>query len=106
VAPVTAAPTLAEGASIAAPVRGSELLRAVRGSQGGTVAVGEEEIVAALHDLWRQGFYVEPTSAAAAAGARQLRATGQLAPDEEVVVLLSGAGLKATERNATLLDDA
>jgi threonine synthase len=101
---VVAAPTLAEGASIAHPVRGREVLRAVRASRGGTVAVSEAEIVAALGELWRQGFYVEPTAAVAAAGARQLRDRGALAPDEEAVVLLSGGGLKATERNAALLD--
>jgi threonine synthase len=106
VAAVTAAPTLAEGASIAAPVRGPALLRAVRASGGGTVAVDESEIVAALGELWRQGFYIEPTAAVAAAGARRLRAAGRLAPDEEVVVLLSGSGLKATERIAAILDEA
>jgi threonine synthase len=104
VAAVAAASTLAEGTSIAAPVRGRELLRAVRQSGGGTAAVSEEEIVAALVDLWRQGFYVEPTAAVAAAGAQQLRASGLLGPDEVPVVLLSGSGLKATERIATLLE--
>ncbi|MCC6628671.1 MAG: pyridoxal-phosphate dependent enzyme, partial [Chloroflexi bacterium] len=103
VTPVVAAPTLAEGASIASPVRGDEVLRAARASGGGTVAVTEDEIVAALRDLWRQGIYIEPTSAVAVAGARQLRARHRLAAGDETVVLLSGNGLKATERIAELL---
>lgn len=104
VPPVPAQPTLAEGTSIAAPVRGPALLRAVRASGGGTVAVAEDEIVAALGELWRQGLYVEPTAAVAAAGARRLLAAGPPAAAESIVVLLSGSGLKATERIAGLLD--
>ena len=61
--------------------------------------------MAALAELWRQGCYVEPTAAVAAAGARQLWESGTLRDDEPVVVVLSGSGLKATERIATLLDD-
>ena len=53
--------------------RGSrEVLRAVRESGGGVVAVDEAEIVEALAALARKGFYVEPTSAAAAAGLGRL----------------------------------
>jgi threonine synthase len=105
VTPAIAAPTLAEGTSIASPVRGAELLRVTRASGGGTAAVSEDEIVAALRDAWQQGFYIEPTSAVAVAGARQLRARGALAAGEETVVLLSGNGLKATERVAELLPE-
>ena len=104
VAAVVAAPTLAEGASIAQPVRGRELLQVARASGGGTAAVSEAEIVAALGEMWRQGFYIEPTSAVAVAGARQLRERGVVGLEEETVVLLSGSGLKATERIAALLD--
>ncbi len=50
-APVDPRPTLAEGASIAKPVRGREVLAALRRSGGGTVAVSEEAIEAALHAL-------------------------------------------------------
>jgi threonine synthase len=96
-------PTLAEGASIARPVRGRELLAALRESGGETVAVDEEEIVAALRDLAHQGIYVEPTSAVAAAGARQLVAGGKIHPDDVTVVMLTGSGLKATETIRTLL---
>lgn len=96
-------PTLAEGASIAKPVRGRELLDALRESDGGTAAVEEDEIGAGLRDLARQGIYVEPTSAVAVAGVRRLLAQREIAPDETTVVMLTGSGLKATEAIRGLL---
>jgi threonine synthase len=101
--PVQPAPTIAEGTSIAAPVRGREVLAAIRQSSGQTVAVSEAEIADALRELARQGLYVEPTSAVAAAGARRLLASGEIGPGEETVILLSGSGLKATETIARAL---
>ena len=92
-------------ASIAKPVRGKELLQALRQTDGLTAAVSEEEIVAALLDLARQGFLAEPTSAVSAAGAKQLIARGEIAPNETIVVLLTGHGLKATETIRRLLDE-
>jgi threonine synthase len=96
-------PTLAEGTSIARPVRGRELLAALRESDGGTVAVEEDEIAAGLRDLARQGIYVEPTSAVAMAGVRRLLARREIAPGEITVVMLTGSGLKATEAIRGLL---
>jgi threonine synthase len=85
--------TMAEGIAIAEPVRGEQILQAVRQSGGTMIAVEEDAIDAALHDLWRQGFYVEPTAAATIAGLRQyLR---DLDRDESIVSVLTGHGLKA-----------
>jgi threonine synthase len=103
VAAVERRPTLAEGASIARPVRGRELLAALRESRGRTAAVEEEEIAAGLRDLARQGIYVEPTSAVAVAGVRQLLARREIGPGETTVVMLTGSGLKATEAIRGLL---
>jgi threonine synthase len=101
--PVTPRPTLAEGASIAQPVRGREVLAALRRSGGGTVAVSEESIEAALMELARSGLYVEPTCAMAAAALTDLTARGAIRPDETTVVVLTGTGIKATPRIAELL---
>ena len=51
--PVEVRPTIAEGASIAKPVRAREVLAAVRRSGGATVAVSEAEIEGALFELSR-----------------------------------------------------
>ncbi len=106
VQPYDRQPTIAEGASIAMPVRGRELLQAIRSTTGGSVAVSEQEIARAQQDLARLGMYVEPTSAVAAAGCRQLLAGGDITPGERTVVLLSGNGLKATETIQRLLGES
>ena len=101
--PVTPRPTLAEGASIAQPVRGREVLAALRRSEGGTVAVSEAAIEAALMELARSGLYVEPTCAMAAAALTDLTARGMIRAGETTVAVLTGTGIKATPRIAELL---
>ncbi len=91
-------PTIAEGTAIAHPVRLKEVLDAIRRSSGATVAVSEDAIVAALHELATDGLYAEPTSAAAAAALSQLIAAGTIRAGETTVVVLTGTGLKATQR--------
>lgn len=104
-APVSVAilPTIAEGIASSQPTRLVEVLRAVRRSQGAIAAVSEDAIVAALRALARMGLYVEPTSAAAAAGLTQLLASGAIHRDENTVVVLTGSGLKSAERIGQLL---
>ncbi len=75
----------------------------MRESGGAIVAVSEAEIVDALRELARKGLYVEPTSAAGAAGLTQLIASGLVKRDETTVLVLTGSGLKASERIGELL---
>jgi threonine synthase len=102
--PVEVRPTIADGASIAKPARAREVLAAVRRSRGATVTVSEAEIEGALVELGRIGFYVEPTSAIAAAAFTTLLESGLIRPDETTVLVLTGAGLKATQRIGELMD--
>jgi threonine synthase len=95
-------PTVAEGIASSRPVRVLEVLDALRGSGGGTVAVGEEEIRGALRRLIRAGFFVEPTSASVLAGIDALAHAGAIRPDETVVAVLTGSGMKALERIQSL----
>jgi threonine synthase len=80
-----------------------EIVEAVRTSGGEIVAVDDMEIVDALGALARRGIYVEPTSAAAAAGLRRLFADGTITRDQTTVLLLTGSGLKASEKIGELL---
>jgi threonine synthase len=96
-------PTIAEGTAIARPVRAREVLAALRRSSGGTVTVTEDEIIEATNDLARSGLYAEPTSASAAAALSILLARGAIRPDETTVVVLTGTGLKATQRLGELM---
>jgi threonine synthase len=95
--------TLAEGIAIADPVRGEQIVQAVKKSGGGFIAVDEEEIKKALRWLWRKGFYVEPTSAATAAGI--FKYVEDSDPEEILVSVLTGHGLKATEKILQILEE-
>ncbi len=101
-APVSA--TVAEGIASSKPTRMREVLSPVRDSGGAIVAVTEEEIVRALAALAKKGLYVEPTSAAAAAGLSQLIARGAVIKGETTVLVLTGSGLKASETIGRLLE--
>jgi len=98
-----ARPTIAEGTAIAAPIRLGDCVAALRSSGGGAVLLSEAEIAAATRDLAGRGFYVEPTCAQAAAAFARLRAGGLIGGAETAVVVLTGSGLKATQRHAELL---
>ncbi len=101
--PAPVAPTIAEGIASSKPTRMREVLAPVRASGGEIVAVSEEEITRALAALASKGYYVEPTSAAAAAGLSQLIARGVIARGEATVLVLTGSGLKASEKIGELL---
>ncbi|MCK1743038.1 threonine synthase [Bradyrhizobium sp. 139] len=95
--------TIAEGTAIKHPLRLREIIAALRESGGGTVALTEHEIVAALRRLARQGLFAEPTSASAAAALEKLSATGAIKAKETTVAVLTGTGLKAATTVADLV---
>lgn len=102
--PFDSQPTLAEGASIANPVRGREVLEALRSSAGGAVAVSEDDIVQATLTAARQGILVEPTSALAVAATTSLVQDGLVPPTTDTVLVVTGSGLKTQSTIATLLN--
>jgi threonine synthase len=101
--PFDPAPTIADGIATVKPVRTAEVLGALRRSQGGVVAVPEGEIGPALKRLARLGLYVEPTTATAGAALSKLLAARTIRPGETTVVVLTGHGLKASEKIAEIL---
>ncbi|AKO93109.1 threonine synthase [Priestia filamentosa] len=82
--------TVAEGIAIAAPARASQILEAVRATDGQFITVAEEEIQKARVELAHKGFYVEPTTAANYAGYSKYEG----AKSERIVIPLCGAGIK------------
>ncbi|MCZ7574841.1 MAG: pyridoxal-phosphate dependent enzyme [Ardenticatenaceae bacterium] len=84
--------TVAEGILIKAPIRGRELMQALRESGGGALAVTEAAIGKATGALAHRGLFVEPTSAVPVAALPDVRAL--LGPEAEIVVPLTGSGLK------------
>jgi threonine synthase len=101
--PFVARPTIADGIATPKPVRIAEVLSALRRSQGGVVAVAEEEIAPALAALGRRGLFVEPTAATAGAALTRLLHDGTITADQSTVVVLTGSGLKAADRIGELL---
>jgi threonine synthase len=93
--PAAPQPTLAEGIALPRPVRGREVLRAIRETGGDVARVTEDEILRGLLALGRHGVGVEPTSAVVLPALEQLRDAGSIRDDEDVVLILSGAALKA-----------
>ena len=85
---------LADGVQIREPARREQLLEAIDDTGGTVVALGEERVESTLRQLHSAGLYVEPTSALAPAAIEDLRADGMLEEADDVVVPLTGSGLK------------
>jgi threonine synthase len=101
--PFVPKPTVAGGIASLKPVRTREVLAAMRETGGALITVSEDEIAQALVGLLESGLYVEPTSAAGAAGLASLFKRSELADDASVVTVLTGSGLKATETIGDIL---
>ncbi|QCC59520.1 threonine synthase [Natrinema thermotolerans] len=86
--------TIADGIQIAEPARGTEILEAIEETDGDAIALGGDPIETALDRLHRNGFYVEPTCAVAPAALEQYRENGVIDDGDDVVVPLTGSGLK------------
>ncbi|WP_247729743.1 pyridoxal-phosphate dependent enzyme [Halovivax limisalsi] len=85
---------IADGIQIREPARGGQIVEAIEDSGGTAIGLGEGPIENALDRLHRDGFYVEPTSAVAPAALAHLRELSYLEDDDDVVVPLTGSGLK------------
>jgi threonine synthase len=84
----------ADGIQIAEPVRDREIRAAIDATDGDALAVTEAAATRELDRLHAAGFYTEPTCAVAPAALRSLRDRGEIGPDDDVVVPLTGSGLK------------
>ncbi len=89
--------TAAEGVAITKPARGKRLLQALRETNGKVIIVDEEEIFNSQITLAQKGYYIEPTSALALAGYRQMM--GDIEEDAVVMLPLTGSGLKSVPKN-------
>ncbi|MFC4448506.1 pyridoxal-phosphate dependent enzyme [Halorussus aquaticus] len=86
---------VADGIQILDPAREDQILDAIDATDGDAIALDADPVADALDRLHRGGFYVEPTSAVAPAALDAYRERGVLDPDDEVVVPLTGSGLKS-----------
>ncbi|MGB9987163.1 pyridoxal-phosphate dependent enzyme [Salarchaeum japonicum] len=86
--------SVADGIQIADPARAGQLLDAIKATNGDAIAMDADTTREELERLHDHGFYCEPTSAVAPAGLRAYRERGDIGAGEDVVVPLTGSGLK------------
>ncbi|MFC7098416.1 pyridoxal-phosphate dependent enzyme [Halobaculum marinum] len=85
---------VADGIQIPEPTRGHQIRDAIADTGGDAIALDEAAVETELAALHAAGFYTEPTCAIAPAALRVLRERGAIDADEDVVVPLTGSGLK------------
>ena len=95
--------TVADGISVGLPRNGVMAIAHIRASGGFGITVSDEEILTAEKELARlTGVFAEPSGAASYAGLLRLLATGKIAKDERVVLLVTGSGLKSIDAVAAV----
>ena len=90
------ASTLADSISVDLPRDGLRAVRAMTHTNGDCVQVSDAEILRAIAALGRTGIFAEPAGAAAYAGLLKALKSGLVAPEDPLVVLNTGSGLKDT----------
>lgn len=88
------ATTIADSISVDLPRDGVRALRAARQTGGEYLTVSDEEIIAGIGELGPIGIFAEPAGSTAYAGLKKAIALGKITPDDPVLVLNTGSGLK------------
>jgi len=94
----TDAATIASGLRVPAAVADYLILKVVRDSGGTALEVSDQEIVEAMSDMGRrEGVFAAPEGAATWAALTRLIADRLVRPDERIVLLNTGSGIKYPE---------
>ena len=97
--------TLAKSLAIGNPTDGGAALDLIGRSNGSACAIPDEEIVESIELLAStEGVFTEPAGGVVVATARRLAKEGIISPQESVVAVISGNGLKAQEVVASSLE--
>ncbi|MFN2494838.1 MAG: threonine synthase [Pseudonocardiaceae bacterium] len=90
--------TIARSLAIGAPADGPYVLDVVRRTQGAIEDVTDAEVVEGIRLLARtEGIFAETAGGVTVACARKMVESGQLDPDAETVLLITGDGLKTLD---------
>lgn len=93
--PVEEPRTIAVDIRVGNPLLGRTALKAIRETGGTAAAVSDPEILSATRLLAKtEGVFAEPAATSTIAGLRRLIDEGEIDRDEEVVCIITGAGLK------------
>tara|TARA_B100000809_G_C15116236_1_gene522556 strand:- start:912 stop:1910 length:999 start_codon:yes stop_codon:yes gene_type:complete len=89
------ATTLAAGIRVPAAIGDYLILQALRDSGGGAETVSDDEILVNIKRVGSlEGMFICPEGAALVAALEKLLADGTLSPDENILILNTGSGLK------------
>lgn len=100
-----AKPTIAEGISIYRSTKHCDVVSFVKQTNGAFISVTEAAIKAAIFEVGQRGFYIEPTSATGFAGLDQLITEGVIKPTDQTAIIISGNGLKATDKILLMMEE-
>ena len=99
--------TIARSIAIGNPADGLFAAEAIRKTGGWVAGVSDEDIVTGIKTLAEtSGIFTETAGGATVAGAFALARNGRLGPDDEVVLCITGNGLKTVEALAGALPEA
>src|SRR6266853_2483546 len=87
--------TIASGLRVPKAIGDFLMLKSLRESNGGAIAVEDEEMMRTVREVGsKEGLFVAPESAACFAALRKLRASGKIDIGEQVVIFNTGSGIK------------
>jgi threonine synthase len=90
--------TIASGLRVPKAIGDFLMLKILRQSNGGAIAVDDEEMIRAGRDVGsKEGLFVCPEGAACFAALKSLRSAGKIHPGERVVIFNTGSGIKYLE---------
>jgi threonine synthase len=90
--------TIADSINVARPRDATRAIRAIQESGGSGIKVSDDEIIRSIAKVARStGVFVEPAAAAAFAGFVKHSESGNFDPQERVLLMLTGHGLKDTQ---------
>lgn len=96
------AQTLASGLRVPKSFADQLILRTLHDSKGTAIAVNDREIIQAQRQLAvKEGVFAAPEGAATLAGLHKLVSSGWVNPEERIVLLNTGTGLKYIEQMAS-----
>jgi threonine synthase len=89
------AQTCASGLRVPKAIGDFLILKILRGSSGGAVAVDDDEMIRIVREVGsKEGLFVSPEGAACLAAMKSLRSAGKILPEERVVIFNTGSGIK------------
>jgi threonine synthase len=90
--------TIASGLRVPRAIGDFLILKILRASKGGAVAIDDDEIIRTVREVGsKEGLFIAPESAACFAGLKKLRAAGKIDIGERVVIFNTGSGIKYLE---------